>query len=446
MRIIDVLTQTDLTQNLQSGTIFRFTNDISLSTDVVLPYKVILQFCGGKITKDTSINHAITITADYTIIEAAPYQIFENITISGLWNCDHAYFEWFGALGDGRTDDRAHIQEALDSSTFPDFFLLNKTYMINSHYVSSDVTESDAIGLSINRHVQIVGQSWSTISTCSNDIQFNVLVQINSSGVGLTGFNITGNNPYHDATNQIQELLATRHITASDDNHDYNSLSLIGMGITSCVKNCVNLNTFLSRLENVTTGWSETGFIIRGFLTAASIITRTSTTLSGCYCSHCTKYGYKLMEMTYCLLQNCAVDFSNALSPLSDTDRSDGNPCTFGCPYYFLYCSSISLIACGCEVSKNIMYLNHCQCIKIDTLSHWYDPNESYPTTDNDQLRRIYISNCNSINFSQCVMGTDDPFISTHNEQNIGFNGCLVRTSNGSVSGTLISAALINHV
>lgn len=442
MRTIDVLTQSDLTQNLQSGTIFRFANDITLSTSVVLPYKVILQFCGGKISATTG--NQVMITADHTIIEAEPYHIFQDIKLQGVWNCDHAYFEWFGAVGNGSTDDRAYIQEALDTSTFKQFLLLNKTYVINSHYVASDVVEADAIGLSINKPVQIEGQPWSTISTSSANIQFNVLVQINSSGVGLSGFTITGNNSYHDATNQIQELLATRHITQSDDSRSYNGLLLKEMGITYCVKNCINLNTFLSRLESITTGWSETGFVIRGFLTQSSIIVRTSTTLSGCYCHACTKFGYKLMEMTYCFLENCAADLTTTPAPLSDTDRSDGNPCKFGCPYYFLYCSNISLIACGCEVSKNITYLNHCKCIKIDTLSSWYDPNQTYPD-DTDQGRRVYIGNSNSINFSQCVMGIDSPFITSQNNQNILFNGCLVRNPSGSVSDTLITTSLINN-
>ena len=447
MRIINVLTQTDLTQNLQSGTIFRFTNDIDLtSSTIYFPSDVILQFYGGKISNGT-------VCGSNTFVEADPYMIFENISFTGTWSCDHAYFEWFGAVGNGTTDDRAAIQKGLDSEFFH-FLLLNKTYLINSHYVSADspkdtsgaVIDTDNVGLSINQPMKIEGQaveSWGTgLSNLSkirtnHTTDFNVLVQINSSYVELNGFIITGQTQVNDGTLQVQDLLATRHIIRNGIDNNYYRLVLKKMFVRNCTRDCINLNTFLSRLERVDVGSGDTGIVIRGTLTSTTAEYRTSTILSGCYCWQCTSFGYKIMELAYTTLESCAVDFNSQTGPSSVS----GYPFTLGYPYYFLYCNNINIISCGCECTTNIMYLEHCNGIRIDSLYQWSptDLINKHPT-DNGQ---IFTNSCNCISFNECIMGVirqpSSPFILMQNSQNIEFNKCLLRTSDGSVSGTLIT-------
>lgn len=450
MRIIDVTSKAVLTANLQSDTIFRFTVDIDLAdihheNPIIFPSNVIFQFCGGKISNGI-------VRGSSTFVEAEPYMIFENISFTGTWNCDHAYFEWFGAVGNGTTDDRAAIQKGLDSEFFH-FMLLNKIYLIKSHYVSADspkdtsgaVVDTDNVGLSINQPMKIEGQAVESFGNgllsqirTDHSTDFNVLVQINSSNVELSGFIITGVRWDYEGTHQVQDLLATRHITRNGIDNNYYRLVLKRMYIRHCMRDCVNLNTFLSRLERVDVGWGDTGIVIRGILTSTDFEARTSTILSGCFCNRCLSFGYKIMEMGYTTLESCAVDYDSATGPASVS----GYPFALGYPYYFYYCNNVSVIACGCECTTNLMYLEHCSGMRIDTLFNWSLP-ALVSTVKKDTDRQIFTNSCNCISFNECIMGVirqnQDPFILMQNSQNIEFNKCLLRTSDGSVSGTLIT-------
>jgi hypothetical protein len=451
MRIIDVTSKAVLTANLQSDTIFRFAVDIDLAdinhqNPIIFPSNVIFQFCGGKISNGT-------VCGSNSFVEAEPYKIFENISFTGTWSCNHAYFEWFGAVGDGTTDDRAAIQKGLDSEFFH-FMLLNKIYLINSHYVSADspkdtsgaVIDTDNVGLSINQPIKIEGQAVESFGNgllsqirTDHSTDFNVLVQINSSNVELSGFIITGVRWDYEGTHQVQDLLATRHITRNGIDNNYYRLVLKRMYIRHCMRDCINLNTYLSRLERVDVGAGETGIVIRGILTTTAAEYRTSTILSGCYCWQCTSFGYKIMEMAYTTLESCAVDFNSQTGPSSVS----GYPFTLGYPYYFLYCNNVSIISCGCECTTNIMYLEHCNGIRIDTLYQWSptDLINKHDTTDDS--KQIFTNSCNCISFNECIMGVirqpSSPFILMQSSQNIEFNKCLLRTSDGSVSDTLIT-------
>lgn len=437
MRIIDVTSKAVLTANLQSDTIFRFAVDIDLAdinhqNPIVFPSNVILQFCGGKISNGI-------LTGSNTFVEAEPYKIFENnLSINGYWSCDHAYFEWFGALGNGTNDDRASIQRGLDS-VFSNFLLLNKTYIVDSYYTEgTTILADDKVGLSINRPISIKGDIYAGFQ-CGTINSFNVLVQINSSYVELNGFNISGQKQNEPDTYLVKDLLATRYIDRDVENPDKNYYRLIlkKMNIYYCTRDCVNLNTFLSRLERVNVGFGDTGIIIRGVLTPTDFEARTSTILSGCYCHLCTSFGYKIMEMGYTTLESCAVDYNSTTGPGSVS----GYPFALGYPYYFYYCGNVSVIACGCECTTNLMYLEHSSGMRIDTFSNW-SPTDliNKHTTDNGQ---IFTNSCNCISFNECIMGVirqnQDPFILMQSSQNIEFNKCLLRTSDGSVSDTLIT-------
>ena len=56
------------------------------------------------------------IIGNETYVEAPDKPIFQMVTLSGSWDVNTiAYPEWFGAMGDGVTDDAMPIQLALDS-------------------------------------------------------------------------------------------------------------------------------------------------------------------------------------------------------------------------------------------------------------------------------------------------------------------------------------------
>ena len=143
--------------------------------------------------------------------------------------------------------------------------------------------------------------------------------------------------------------------------------------------------------------------------------------------------------MNYTILESCAVDYKSTTGPASVS----GYPFSLGYPYYFYYCNNVSVISCGCESTTNLMYLEHCSGMKIDTFFNWSLP-ALVSAIQDDLHRQIYANNsCNCISFNECIMGVirqdSSPFILIQDSQNIEFNKCLLRTSDGSVSNTLVT-------
>lgn len=115
------------------NTIFIIKYDFILTGNVTIPSNCILQFEGG------SINGDYTITGNNTIIKAEAIKIFNtDVTIDGTWRASTAYLEWFGAVGDGVTDDtnaflalnNICLSQEPYSPKLGDIVLGNKTYII----------------------------------------------------------------------------------------------------------------------------------------------------------------------------------------------------------------------------------------------------------------------------------------------------------------------------
>ena len=75
--------------------------------EIVIGENSILVFEGGSLLNGK-------IKGRNTIIEAAPIQIFSCIKISGNFQCNTVYPQWFGAIPNGKNDCSAAIQEAID--------------------------------------------------------------------------------------------------------------------------------------------------------------------------------------------------------------------------------------------------------------------------------------------------------------------------------------------
>ena len=108
-------------QMRQENTIYVIRHDFDLgkSANLIIPANCILEFEGG------SINNG-TIVGDNTTIAASPIKIFDiNTTLEGIWNVGVWYPEWYGAVGDGATDDTKAFQKLNGKS----IQLSNKTYL-----------------------------------------------------------------------------------------------------------------------------------------------------------------------------------------------------------------------------------------------------------------------------------------------------------------------------
>ena len=108
----------------KSNTIYVVKNDFEQdnTSTLTIPQNCVLEFEGG------SINGG-TIVGNNTIIKASPLKIFSLTTeLVGTWNVGYWFPEWFGAIGDGVTDDT----EALQKLNGKSIFLSNKTYLCSN--------------------------------------------------------------------------------------------------------------------------------------------------------------------------------------------------------------------------------------------------------------------------------------------------------------------------
>lgn len=124
-----------LTQDMinQANTIYVIRYDFTLGEDITVPANCVLDFDGG------SISGAYTIIGANTGINASLVKIFNtDVTLASSWNVPEAYPEWFGAKGDGVTDDTNTILKSVlyfNSINLTKHYLISSTININ-RYIS----------------------------------------------------------------------------------------------------------------------------------------------------------------------------------------------------------------------------------------------------------------------------------------------------------------------
>ena len=100
-KVVNNLGTLDALISLGLGGNWLVLGDIVLDSNKTIPSGVTLHFNGGSIDLN-----GFSLIGNLTSIEANAQQIFiGNASYLGLWIIDNAYPEWFGAIGDGLTDD-----------------------------------------------------------------------------------------------------------------------------------------------------------------------------------------------------------------------------------------------------------------------------------------------------------------------------------------------------
>lgn len=146
-------------QVTDTNTIYEIRYDFNLGgSSKTIPSRCVLKFNGGKITNGTLVGQETKIFADTV-------QIFDDsISLTGSWGISDFFVEWFGAVGDGTTDDTIPIQSAFNSanqsSAKSQVRFLPKTYIITSPILT--------YGVRIFGNYDLTGNSTSTLKASPN--------------------------------------------------------------------------------------------------------------------------------------------------------------------------------------------------------------------------------------------------------------------------------------
>lgn len=176
-----------LTQDMikDDNTIYEIRYDFDLNNNTIdIPANCILKFNGGSLS-----NGEITCSKENIRINADIYQIFYNIKISASLKQD-CYFDWFGAKGDGKTDDSDIIKsiftDILIGGTVRNFVIpAYKYYKITKPIIDN--------GYSGNININIKGISSDKIGNYSSINQCGFILDIsNTDNCLIKGMTVKG--------------------------------------------------------------------------------------------------------------------------------------------------------------------------------------------------------------------------------------------------------------
>ena len=315
----------------QPNKIYEIRNSFDLHEAVaVIGENSTLLFNGGILRNGTVEGHKTNIRADIR-------QIFNgDVVIKGDWRVDAAYPEWYGAKGDGITDDRIAIQKTIDA--FSKIVLLNTTYLIGS--VNN---EKDKIGLELKVGKTLAGiRLYSTthkkdqtqcVLKVKEDMDVESVIRINTlcelSHLGIVGNRVNPNSSC------VSSNLSSRI------NLDNISVARSRVGFDMC--------SYLTKIESCIASYCDTGFSIKG-----EDVHNTTNILEKCFAVGCSTTGYYFDKMTYSSIISCAADGCGVF-----------NESKLGFAYTLNQCSCLTFLSCGCEQCLKPLYCNMVQNISF---------------------------------------------------------------------------------
>lgn len=353
-------TETFASQVTAENTIYEIRDVFDLgNTTVTIPSGSTLKFNGGIIKNGT-------ITGNNTAIDAPLTQLFDtSVTLSGTWNVDEGYPEWFGAVGDGVADDRVALQKSLDSF---------RVTTITKKYLLTTYSDGACINIPSNHTLK----SNYVISTDNAAVSDCLLIWDGTADAQMSVVNMDSGSSMENI--QIRSMSRTNVIgcTAKGSRINLLRVSFVGCDIglyTEC---------FLSTFTSVSSYNCNKGFFINGNMSGGSYTSQnTSLTLLNCYAHSCAEYGYYFKMILYSTLVSCACD--NCGVGVNSTQPSDTN--LIGA-YLFEDCTGITATL-GAEGNIRNLYAKNCSILDVNMR---YSSNASQAVSNAELAYMFYVS------------------------------------------------------
>lgn len=269
-RTVDITTLNNIFS--YSNVVYKIVGDIDLAEGTLtIATGSTLDFQGG------SFNNG-TIVGSNTKINAGLQKIFNtDIIISGNWNVDRIYPEWFGIIGISAEQDTSCIQKCLDTcvtTSIKEVNLQSRNYQINT--VLTVATNCKISGVN--------SQVWDKGSATRLVLSPNITgISVEFTGVEIKDIKIVGNT-----TNVGISLVNSSYYFSA-----YKVVT-VGLGIGFDIQHSWTYNFTLCRIEGGTIGFK--------------IQEGTSASFNSCVAFSCTEYGFYVSKLNYGSFNGCGTD------------------------------------------------------------------------------------------------------------------------------------------
>lgn len=297
---------------------------------------------GGSVVKAST--YTLTISGPF---EAGLYQVFSGFTTVTLSQVKQFYPQWFGATGDGTTNDSVAIQAAINAVSGAGggtvFFPVG-TYLV--HTGLTGASNVNLIGAGQASIIQ-AGASDITLITATTKSNFHVADLLLDGGgqttdiyTGIDGaFGILLDNATHCSVRnvRIRHMGVVKSVGDPTSDAGYGGFGILVQATTGATNDILIDNCYV---EEIASGGNTRGDgIYIGGQHADAGETTKNVVVSNCYVTTCGRHCYAVATGTASIPSN--VQFTNCTATKSALSGIDFEPC------YNSFVEGTSFIACG---------------------------------------------------------------------------------------------------